>query len=210
MTTTTSPTLAPASTAPPEPPPTQISHVDNARAAAPSAEGQLNDLASEHNRSESIVEEKRSLNTQSVEQSSKSSSNNPARKASQYALHELQVDKGQPSELGLTPEEPDYFESLVANTLETRALPVVRPIYRGSVESSPLYPSTPGQTQVTSQDLSGEHGTALALELALKLQTNHTKAQVRYEMIKVATAASTSNAGLNRMRDILSQLSELP
>lgn len=135
--------------------------------------------------------------------------NRRARYPSRYQYEELEHDGGLFSELNVAPDQPEYFETLVSKTIETESLPTVKPASRWeAAESSPLYPLASGQPRVTGEDLNGDHGTTLAFDLALKLQTYHAQAQIKKEIVKVVTDGSTSTADLDRMRELLSQLSE--
>ncbi|KAF6815367.1 hypothetical protein CPLU01_14170 [Colletotrichum plurivorum] len=177
-----------------------------AAAAAPTTEGQVSPTASVHSNPKTTPEEGQAATTQAPQEVRRGRSRDRARNTGRHIFQEVKIENAQPAEHVLTPGQPDYFQSLVASALNTRTLPIVKTSPFRQIETAPLYPFAPAQVRVTSQDLGGEHGTALALELAINTQTSHVAAKLRSQMIRVADDGNTSDTDLKRMRGLLFQL----
>ncbi|KAF6827311.1 hypothetical protein CMUS01_09054 [Colletotrichum musicola] len=172
----------------------------------PTTQGQVQDTASTHSNPETNLEEGQTATAQAPQEGRRGRSRDRAENVSRYAFEDLKVENAQPNDHNLTAGDPNYFRSLVASSLEIRNLPAVTTTAFHPDETAPLYPFATNHLRITSQDFEGEHGTALALELAIKLQTSHVAAKIRSEIISVATAGRTSDADLKRMRGLLFQL----
>ncbi|KAF6798249.1 hypothetical protein CSOJ01_12719 [Colletotrichum sojae] len=171
----------------------------------PTIQGQIHETPSVHSNPEKNLEEGQEA-PQSPQQERRGRSRERARNVSRYVFKDLKVEDAPPNDRNLSPGEPDYFQSLVASSLNTRNLPAVTTATDfHQDETAPLYPFATDHL-ITSQDLGGDHGTALALELAIKLQKCHIAAKIRSQMIKVAEDGSTSDTDLKRMRGLLFKL----